>query len=80
MHAHTRKALRLGLRPETLRHVALVALPTIGLPAALEALKRIDQSIVEAADSTGSDAAPAGGRREGRPSKVVSAKGVRGIR
>ena len=80
MHAHTRKALRQGLRPETLRHVALVALPTIGLPAALEALKRIDQSIVEAADSTGSDAAPAGGRREGRPSKVVSAKGVRGIR
>ena len=88
MHAHTRKALRLGLRPETLRHVALVALPTIGLPAALEALKRIDQSIAEAAGSDAAPAgpsarvpaAPAGRRRDGRPSKVVSAKGVRGIR
>src|SRR3990170_627018 len=59
MHAHTRKALRQGLRPQTLRHVALVALPTIGLPAALEALKRIDQSIAEAADSVGSGTAPA---------------------
>lgn len=48
LHAHTRKALAQDIPPGELRHVALVALPTIGLPAALEALKRIEQSIEEA--------------------------------
>lgn len=57
VHAHTRKALQQGVRPDELRHVALVALPTIGLPAALEALKQIDQSIAEVIGDTGSVAA-----------------------
>jgi alkylhydroperoxidase/carboxymuconolactone decarboxylase family protein YurZ len=48
VHAHAKKALRLGVDPDVLRQVALVALPTIGLPAALDALRWVDESITEA--------------------------------
>jgi 4-carboxymuconolactone decarboxylase len=37
VHAHAKKALRAGVSPDALRHVAMLALPTIGLPAALDA-------------------------------------------
>ena len=47
VHAHARKALRAGADPEALRQIALVALPTIGLPAALDALRWVDESIRE---------------------------------
>lgn len=46
-HAHARKALDAGVTPEELRHLVIVALPTIGLPAALDALRRIDETIAE---------------------------------
>ena len=36
-----------GVDPEALRQIALVALPTIGLPAALDALRWVDESIAE---------------------------------
>ena len=48
VHAHTKKALRAGADPEALRQIALVALPTVGLPAALDALRWVDESIREA--------------------------------
>lgn len=47
VHAHARKAVAGGLDPDALRQVALIALPTIGLPAALDALKWIDESVSE---------------------------------
>lgn len=47
VHAHAKKALRAGADPEALRHVARIALPTIGLPAALDALGWIEESIRE---------------------------------
>lgn len=47
VHAHAKKALRAGVDPEALRQVALVALPTVGLPAALDALRWVDESIRE---------------------------------
>ena len=47
VHAHAKKALRAGLKAEALRHVALLALPTIGLPAALDARRWIEESIHE---------------------------------
>lgn len=50
VHAHTRKALRAGVDPGALRQVALIALPTLGLPAALDALGWIEESIAEAAE------------------------------
>jgi len=51
VHAHAKKALREGADPDALRQVALIALPTIGLPAALDALRWIDESIQETAAS-----------------------------
>ncbi len=47
VHIHAKKALRAGLPPEALRQVALIALPTIGLPRALDALRWIEESIEE---------------------------------
>jgi alkylhydroperoxidase/carboxymuconolactone decarboxylase family protein YurZ len=47
VHMHAKKALRAGIAPEALRQVAILALPTIGLPRALEALHWIDESIEE---------------------------------
>jgi 4-carboxymuconolactone decarboxylase len=47
VHAHAKKALRHGAEPDALRQVALISLPTIGLPAALDALRWIDESIDE---------------------------------
>ena len=48
VHIHAKKALRAGVEPDALRQLALIALPTIGLPAALDALRWIDESIREA--------------------------------
>jgi AhpD family alkylhydroperoxidase len=47
VHSHAKKALRAGVDPEALRQIALVALPTVGLPAALDALRWVDESIAE---------------------------------
>jgi len=46
-HAHAKKALRAGADPAALRQIAIVGLPTVGLPAALDALRWIDESIRE---------------------------------
>ncbi len=40
--SHTRKALNVGASREELHQVALLSLPTIGLPAMMAALKAID--------------------------------------
>jgi alkylhydroperoxidase/carboxymuconolactone decarboxylase family protein YurZ len=47
VHAHARKALEVGVTPEALRHAVVAALPTVGLPATLDALRWIDESIDE---------------------------------
>jgi alkylhydroperoxidase/carboxymuconolactone decarboxylase family protein YurZ len=47
VHAHAKKALRLDVNPEALRHIARIALPTVGLPASLDALAWIEESIRE---------------------------------
>jgi AhpD family alkylhydroperoxidase len=49
VHAHAKKALRDGADPDALRQIALAALPTIGLPSAMDALRWIDESIHEQA-------------------------------
>jgi len=45
VHSHTRKALKVGASPEELRQVALLSLPTIGLPSMMAALSWIDDVI-----------------------------------
>jgi AhpD family alkylhydroperoxidase len=52
VHMHAKKALRAGADPRALRQVVLVALPTIGLPAALDALRWVDEIICEVGSST----------------------------
>lgn len=52
VHAHAKKAIRAGVDPESLRQVALIALPTVGLPAALDALRWVDESIRETSPAT----------------------------
>lgn len=47
IHIHAKKALRAGASPEALRQIALIAVPTIGLARALDALRSIEESIEE---------------------------------
>lgn len=37
VHSHVRRALAEGLRPEALKQAAMLAIPTVGLPAAVAA-------------------------------------------
>jgi len=45
VHSHTRKAVKSGASKEELRQVALLSLPTIGLPSMMAALSWIDDII-----------------------------------
>ncbi len=45
VHSHVRKALEAGVTPDELRHAALLALPTIGLPSMMAGLSWIDETI-----------------------------------
>ena len=49
VHSHVRKALEIGVDPDELRHVALLSLPTIGLPSMMAALSWIDEIVKESA-------------------------------
>lgn len=42
VHSHVRRGLEEDIEPETLRHVAILAAPTIGFPQAVAALTWID--------------------------------------
>ena len=46
-HSHTRKAIKSGATKEELRQVALLSLPTIGLPSMMAALSWIDDIVEE---------------------------------
>ncbi len=46
-HSHARRALAEGISPDALRHVALLAIPTVGFPAAVAGLTWV-QDIVDA--------------------------------
>ncbi|MEO0561487.1 MAG: carboxymuconolactone decarboxylase family protein [Chloroflexota bacterium] len=41
-HAHTRRAVELGIAPEAIRHVTLLAITTLGFPQAVRALTWVD--------------------------------------
>lgn len=47
VHSHVRKARAVGATPDELRHVALLSLPTIGLPSMMAALSWIDDVLIE---------------------------------
>ena len=45
VHSHARKALKVGVTKEEMRHAVLLALPTIGLPSMMAALSWVDEII-----------------------------------
>ncbi len=45
VHSHARRALAEGLSAADLRHVALLAIPTVGFPAAVAALTWIEDIV-----------------------------------
>ncbi|MCH8170540.1 MAG: carboxymuconolactone decarboxylase family protein [Bacteroidetes bacterium] len=45
VHSHTRKAIKAGTTPVELRQVAILSLPTIGLPSMMAALSWIDDVV-----------------------------------
>ena len=47
VHSHTRKALAAGASKEEVRHVALLSLPTIGLPSMMAAFSWIDDILTD---------------------------------
>lgn len=47
VHSHARKAINAGCSADEMRHVALLSLPTIGLPSMMAALSWIDDIIEE---------------------------------
>ncbi|MBM4165320.1 MAG: carboxymuconolactone decarboxylase family protein [Ignavibacteria bacterium] len=47
VHSHTRKALNAGASPDEIRHVALLALPTIGLPSMMAAMSWVNDILDE---------------------------------
>lgn len=42
VHSHTRRAIEVGLTPEEIRHVALLAITTLGFPSAMSLRAQID--------------------------------------
>jgi len=53
VHAHARKALEVGVDPRELTHVVALSLPTIGLHAALDAWRWLEEILTEADSRTG---------------------------
>ncbi len=47
-HSHSRQALEEGFSAEELRHVAMLAIPTIGFPRAVAALTWVEDTLEEA--------------------------------
>ena len=45
VHSHTRRGLEEGIDPETLRHVAILSIPTIGWPQAIAGLTWIEDEL-----------------------------------
>jgi alkylhydroperoxidase/carboxymuconolactone decarboxylase family protein YurZ len=64
VHSHVRKSLEAGATPEEIRHVALLALPTLGFPATMAVLTWVE------------DILPAGKKKRKRkaPAKPKSRK------
>lgn len=49
-HSHCRKAMEVGCSPEDLRHVAILAAPTIGFPTMMRARSWVED-VVDGQDS-----------------------------
>jgi alkylhydroperoxidase/carboxymuconolactone decarboxylase family protein YurZ len=50
-HSHARQGLEEGLAPEELRQIALLAITTLGFPAAVAGLSWVEDEVNKAASS-----------------------------
>lgn len=53
-HSHARRALEEGMEPEALRQVAMLAIPTVGFPAAVAGLTWV-QDIIDGDEESDDD-------------------------
>jgi 4-carboxymuconolactone decarboxylase len=60
VHSQVRQALEVGVEAEALRHVAMLAIPTIGFPAAMAAVSWIEDLLARRAPAKGKDQGRAG--------------------
>lgn len=51
VHSHTRKALEAGATPDEVRHVVLLAIPTVGFPLSMAALTWVEDVLTPGARS-----------------------------
>lgn len=51
VHSHVRRALTEGVSADELRHVTILAIPTLGLPAAVKAMTWIDDVLEKERES-----------------------------
>ncbi|MEX0729445.1 MAG: carboxymuconolactone decarboxylase family protein [Aquisalimonadaceae bacterium] len=54
-HSHTRRGLEEGIEPDDLRHVAMLAVTTLGFPRAVAALSWIEDVLDEEEDALDDD-------------------------
>ena len=52
IHSHTRRALDAGVEPEALRHVALLAITTLGFPRAMAIRSMIEDQLAKPRQSS----------------------------
>jgi alkylhydroperoxidase/carboxymuconolactone decarboxylase family protein YurZ len=52
LHSHVRKALEAGVEPDAIRHAVRLALPTLGLPSTMMALKWVEDVLEKAEGGT----------------------------
>ncbi|HET6203943.1 MAG TPA: carboxymuconolactone decarboxylase family protein [Planctomycetota bacterium] len=62
VHAQVRQALEAGVDAESLRHVALLAIPTVGFPAAMAAASWIEDLLARRAPARAKGDQGRGGR------------------
>jgi alkylhydroperoxidase/carboxymuconolactone decarboxylase family protein YurZ len=53
VHSHVRRGLREGLRVDEIRHIALLAVPTMGLPSAVRTMTWMDDVLEKKAKPRG---------------------------
>ncbi|MGB2960406.1 MAG: carboxymuconolactone decarboxylase family protein [Bacteroidota bacterium] len=68
VHSHVRKSLEAGATPEEIRHVALLALPTLGFPSTMAVLTWVE------------DILPKGGKPKGKQKPGRKTKAKRKVR
>jgi alkylhydroperoxidase/carboxymuconolactone decarboxylase family protein YurZ len=58
LHSHVRRGLAEGLSPDEIRHIGLLAIPTLGLPAAVRAMTWMEDILQRKPGTKGAERRP----------------------